>query len=152
MNKILKYALIFIGLFLLDQVLKLYFFSGPSHDLGFVSFHLVRNTGASFGILQNNNALFIWISLMVLGLLMMFYDQFPGKSYTFLLFISVGLVGNLFDRIRLGFVVDFIDFGFWPVFNVADSLICIGVVGVLLYTFISKDKSQNSSRSSSLAK
>ena len=44
-----------------------------------------------------------------------------------------GAIGNLIDRIQVGYVVDFIDLTFWPVFNVADSAICVGVAG-LAYT------------------
>jgi signal peptidase II len=140
MNKVWKYVLVFVLALLADQFLKLYFLTGVSHDWGFVSFHLVKNTGASFGILQGNNMLFIWISLMVLGLLMTFHDQFSEHTYLFLLFITIGLVGNLFDRIRYGFVVDFVDFGFWPVFNVADALISVGVIGVVLFSLTAKEK------------
>jgi len=53
-----------------------------------------------------------------------FNDRLPKFS---LVMISAGIVGNLIDRIFYGSVIDFINFKFWPIFNVADSLICIGV-------------------------
>ena len=48
-------------------------------------------------------------------------------------FILGGTIGNLIDRIAYGFVIDFLDFRIWPVFNVADSFVTIGVIGLIIY-------------------
>lgn len=107
-------------------------------------FHWVHfsNTGAAFGVLQDNNRFFIGLSIAaLLGLCWSLKRNFfPGKLNTVavLLLIS-GILGNFTDRLVHGYVVDFLlfDFGFapfnpWPAFNVADSCICIAVFLLLL--------------------
>jgi len=93
----------------------------------------VQNTGATWGMMQDSNVFFIWISVIAFGLLLYFYDQFSTTfekiAYTLLL---VGLWGNLIDRVSFGFVIDFIDFGWFPVFNIADSCITVGIILFLL--------------------
>ncbi len=96
----------------------------------------VTNTGAAFGMLPEGGTLFTIVALVVVGVILYFYRQLPERVW--LVRVALGLqlggaVGNLVDRIRLGYVVDFLDFKFWPVFNVADS--CI-VVGVALLIFL----------------
>jgi len=94
---------------------------------------LVHNTGAAFGILKNQTLLFIAISLIALPAI---YFNFKGKaaeeqgrlSRLALLLLISGAIGNLIDRIIWGYVIDFIDFHIWPVFNVADSAISIGAI------------------------
>ena len=94
-------------------------------------FHLtyVRNPGAAFGILPNQRLFFVLVTLVVLGVLIYFANQ---KGNSALLLTSFGLmlggaVGNLIDRILWITVIDFFDFRFFPVFNIADSAIVIGV-------------------------
>ncbi len=131
--------LIFIILILLDQLTKLVIFNNNVfYDLKIFAINIVKNTGASFGLLQNSNSHLIWISFIVLGILMMYYDKFPEKSRFFLMLLTAGLIGNLIDRIFRGFVLDFIDFGFWPVFNLADAMISIGVIGIIIFVLLEK--------------
>jgi signal peptidase II len=67
------------------------------------------------------------------------YDKIkPGYEAVFTGLILGGAIGNLIDRIRLGFVVDFIDFAYWPAFNVADSAITVGAVGFIIYLLFEK--------------
>jgi signal peptidase II len=88
------------------------------------------NPGAAFGILPNQNVLFITTGLLlVIGALAIYRKLPPAKK---ILRIGLGLVlggalGNLVDRLRFGKVVDFLDFRVWPVFNLADTAIFIGV-------------------------
>lgn len=95
-------------------------------------FHLtlVYNTGAAFSLLRGNNVLFIFISLAVIAYIAV-YVLCKVKKGGYLSFpvalILAGAVGNLIDRLRFGCVVDFLDFRIWPVFNIADSAITIGV-------------------------
>jgi signal peptidase II len=96
----------------------------------------VENRGAAFGVLQNQTAFFIAVGLVVISVIIASYRYIPEPSW--LLNVCLGLqmggaVGNLIDRILVGYVVDFIDLTFWPVFNIADSAICVGVAG-LAYT------------------
>ena len=94
----------------------------------------VTNSGSAFGLFQNQTLFLIIGSFLGIGVLLVFYRTNHIKSL--LLNLSLGLqlggaTGNLIDRIRLGYVVDFIDVGFWPVFNIADSAIVVGLLGLL---------------------
>lgn len=107
-------------------------------------FHLtyVHNYGAAFGILQNRRGLFILVSATVIALIVYFYKQLPKGWLTQ---VAMGLVlggtlGNLIDRLRLGYVIDFFDFRVWPVFNIADSAIVIGVIIFAWKIFFQKPK------------
>jgi signal peptidase II len=94
----------------------------------------VQNRGAAFGLLQDQTAFFVLVGVIVIGVIAASYRYLPRSG--FLLHLALGLqlggaIGNLIDRVRQGYVVDFVDFGYqanwWPVFNVADSAIVIGV-------------------------
>ena len=97
-------------------------------------FHLtlIHNRGAAFGILKNQTPLFIFISILAVILIYSALRNNKYKKYSFynisLALISAGALGNLIDRLRLGYVIDFLDFRIWPVFNVADSAITIGAI------------------------
>ena len=94
----------------------------------------VENRGAAFGLLQDQTMFFVLVGILVIGVIAASYRYLPRSG--FLLHLALGLqlggaIGNLIDRVRQGYVVDFVDFGYranwWPVFNVADSAIVIGV-------------------------
>jgi signal peptidase II len=93
----------------------------------------VQNTGAVWGSLPDTNALFMWVSVIAFGLLLFFYDQFRTvfEKLAFTLLLA-GLWGNLLDRAIFGFVIDFIDLRWWPVFNIADACISVGITLYLL--------------------
>jgi signal peptidase II len=102
----------------------------------------VENRGAAFGLLQDQTAFFVLVGIIVIGVIAASYRYLPRSG--FLLHLALGLqlggaIGNLLDRIRQGYVVDFVDFGYranwWPVFNVADSAIVIGVALLALNAF-----------------
>ena len=104
------------------------------------SFHLtlVHNTGIAFGLLQGRSQVLFWVNLVILAVLFILMGLRLFKKPT--LQIGVGMIaggglGNLVDRIRFGSIVDFLDFRIWPVFNLADSAICIGTFLVLLALF-----------------
>ena len=110
---------------------------------GFFHFTYVENRGAAFGMLQNKTWFFVLITLLVVGYMIYFTKKNKNidKKLTFVLsIITAGAIGNLIDRIWLGFVVDMFDFrGIWQfVFNFAD--ICVVVGGILLIFLIIKDK------------
>jgi signal peptidase II len=99
-------------------------------------FHLTfrQNTGAGFGILQNQNLVLIIISIVVMGFVI--YYCLKSKEFYLRILLSLlsgAIVGNLIDRILLGHVVDFIDFRIWPVFNIADSVITVSVILLIVY-------------------
>ena len=101
----------------------------------FVRLTLVHNTGAAFGLFPGSRIPFIIISILAIGVVLYLFlrESYRGLGNRILLgCILGGAVGNLVDRIRLGWVVDFIDVGIgstrWPVFNVADSAVTLGVI------------------------
>ena len=111
--------------------------SGPVDILGGVlTLRLTLNSGGAFGVLQGFPGFFLGVTLAILAAIVLFVRRLEDRR----LLVPLGLVlgggaGNLFDRIFRGLdgrVVDFVDFHFWPVFNVADSAITIGVCLILL--------------------
>jgi len=104
----------------------------------FLHFSLVHNTGIAFGFFKDCGAVFIIIPVILTGLLVYnvyYYRHSPHLSRTYIVAFSLilgGAIGNLIDRISLGYVIDFIDFRVWPVFNIADSAITIGAAIILL--------------------
>ncbi len=102
----------------------------------------VRNPGAAFGMLPYKTAFFVAVTLAVLVGIVLFLRRMPeGKVLlkTGLALQVGGAVGNLIDRIRFGHVIDFFDFRVWPVFNVADIGIVIGV-GILFIELLRSDR------------
>ena len=117
--------------------LPLYTYWAPFPALEqFFRFTHTSNTGVAFGLFQNANLLFaIFASIVSIGIIFFNQKLEPGNA---LLRIALGLqlggaLGNLIDRILFGSVTDFLDFGPWPVFNVADTAV---VAGVLLMGFV----------------
>jgi signal peptidase II len=101
----------------------------------------VQNTGASFGMLQGNNILLLFVAVVAIVLVGYLYYKEEKDSYrlAYSIFFA-GIVGNLIDRIAFGSVTDMLDFLIWPVFNVADIALNIGVFMLLYLTVINKDK------------
>jgi len=101
----------------------------------FVRLHYVTNTGAAFGILQDQTGFLIVTTVIGLAAIYLYYHYPPFDHIVAPLAIGMtlgGAVGNLVDRLRLGRVTDFIDFRFWPAFNVADSSITVGIIVLLI--------------------
>ena len=96
----------------------------------FVDISNLFNTGSLFGLFSSVtfvSIVFIVISLIALAFLFYFRKEYPKLTVPLAL-ISAGILGNLIDRVFYGAVFDFINFHFWPVFNLADSFIVCGVV------------------------
>ncbi|MBM3246056.1 MAG: signal peptidase II [Candidatus Omnitrophica bacterium] len=105
-------------------------------------FTLIHNRGAAFGILKNQLPLFIFTSLLAIILIYRSLRDAPHRLYRVSLgLILAGALGNLIDRLFFGYVVDFLDFRVWPVFNIADSAISIGAI-LLGYSILRKPKLQ----------
>ncbi len=101
---------------------------------GFFHLTYIRNTGAAWGMFSGQNLALAVLAFAMLVALVLFRRQFlpPGRVHRVALgLLCGGIVGNLFDRLRLDYVVDFLDFFWrgwhWPAFNVADAAICTGV-------------------------
>ena len=103
------------------------------------------NPGAAFGMLEGSRWLFVLIAIGVMaGIWYMRRDiaeYGPWCTYGAALF-GGGAVGNLIDRTRQGLVIDFFDFRIWPVFNVADIAICVGV-GCIIWSILLKEWQEN---------
>ena len=103
----------------------------------------LRNSGAAFGFAPAGAGLFLIASVLVAIGLTVYVLRNPGDQWSFaaLGLIMGGTVGNGFDRIVHGTVTDFINFHFWPVFNIADSAITVGVVLLIAGYLIRKPNS-----------
>jgi signal peptidase II len=137
-------VVIFLLILICDQVSKnllLNNFSfGESLPIIKNIFHitLVFNSGIAFGLLKNYTAVFSVLSSVVIILISFNIvrqkkqKQIDRIENLALYLILAGAIGNLIDRLRFGFVVDFLDFRIWPVFNIADSAITIGLILLLI--------------------
>jgi signal peptidase II len=105
---------------------------------GFFHLHYLENRGAAFGLLQNQRTFFIIMTVFIIGGILWYLIRHEQTSQLLTIALSLivgGAVGNFIDRVRFGYVVDFFDFLFWPVFNIADAAIVIGQLLLLLYIF-----------------
>ena len=104
-----------------------------------VRIRYITNTGAAFGILQDQTAFLMLMTVIGLAAIYLYYRYPPFDHAVVPTAIGMmlgGAIGNLVDRVRLGRVTDFIDFPLWPAFNVADSSITIGVAIIIIgYVF-----------------
>ncbi|MFQ6057262.1 MAG: signal peptidase II [Anaerolineae bacterium] len=109
---------------------------------GLFSVTHVVNSGAAFGLFPDQGTLFVVIAVVVVVAIVAYYRYLPTDRW--LVRASLGLqlggaLGNLLDRLHYGYVVDFIDFKVWPVFNLADSAIVIGVAVLAYYLLREKE-------------
>ncbi len=98
-----------------------------------------HNSGAAFGMAQNLSIVITVLAIFVTGAIIVYYPQIPKTDWPLRVALSMqlgGAVGNLIDRLTIGFVTDFISVGTFPVFNVADSSISIGVVVLIIGMWI----------------
>ncbi len=110
---------------------------------GFFNLRHDRNTGAAFGILSDQRTLLVIITIAALLFIVIYSFRFSHSRWmqVSLGFLLGGAVGNFIDRIYLGEVVDFLQFGieskrlYWPTFNVADISVCIGAGMLIVYLF-----------------
>ena len=116
-NKILITALLAI---LLDQLSKFVFKN---------YFSFTKNYGAAFGLLQGYKWLFVIVAVIVVFLIFRYKNKLDNFALGLLL---GGTIGNFIDRLIYGYVIDFIDVGFWPSFNLADSFSVIAAF-ILIY-------------------
>jgi len=135
-----------VGVILLDQLTKwlaiVFLENGPSVPVisWFIQFSYVENTGAAWGMFGEPGQRWIFLTLSSIAIVAILLYVFIMKPKSLLLRISLafivgGGIGNMIDRVLLGYVVDFLEFTFieFPVFNVADSFVCIGAAMMVLY-------------------
>ena len=115
---------------------------------GVFELYYLENRGAAFGILQGQKAVFLICTAVVLVLIAFYYNRLPGgRRYTLMRVVAVllaaGALGNLIDRMRYSYVVDFLYFKLidFPVFNVADCYVTVGAVLLaVLILFVYKEE------------
>ena len=103
----------------------------------------VTNSGSAFGLFTGHTTLLTFGSVVGIIVLILFHKSHNIRTKFVYLCLGLqigGAIGNLLDRLLLGYVVDFIDVGMWPVFNVADSSIVVGLLGLGWSLIFYKDK------------
>jgi len=146
-KKILWLRLISVSLiiFFIDLLTKFFFKRDSFQTTGhFVDISFVKNTGTLWSLFQSVkliNFIFIIFSIVVIAFLIYVFNQYLSKSYALSFGLLIGgITGNLFDRVVGGGVVDWINFHFWPVFNIADSAIVLGVILTLVFVIFYGEK------------
>lgn len=115
-------------------------------------FHLtyILNPGAAFGLFAESRYFFLGIALLALGLVFYFRRQILQETlwvrWGVGLFVG-GTLGNVWDRVQSGLVIDFLDFRIWPIFNVADMAICVGV-GLIIWSLFRSEQKQGKAKAS----
>lgn len=118
---------------------------------GVLELNYLENKGAAFGMLQNQKAFFIFVAVVILGVIGYVLFKVPERKkyrilHILLSLIAAGAIGNMIDRIRLDYVVDFIYFVLinFPIFNVADIYVTVSTVAlVFLLLFVYKENDLN---------
>ncbi|MCW2976722.1 MAG: lipoprotein signal peptidase [Actinomycetia bacterium] len=118
------------------------------HIVGPFWIHHVQNSGIAFGLFASATAAVIALTGIAVGWMLLFFSR-SGSRHP-VLPVALGLViggslSNLLDRVRLGYVTDFLDLRYWPAFNLADSFIVIGV-GVLLTALLFAEREPRRAR------
>ena len=149
LRKILPLVMVAVPALLLDIITKwlvrMHIPQGSGYSIirGFFNLRHDRNTGAAFGIFSDQRTLLIIITIAALIFIFIYSFRFQNSRWMqiSLGFLLGGAVGNFIDRVYLGSVVDFLQFGiesknlFWPTFNVADVSVCIGAGMLIVYLF-----------------
>ncbi len=132
------------------QVIHKNFHWGESRPIiaNFFALTYVRNTGAAFGFLNHappafREPFFIVVPLIAMAVIMMIFIRLKDDQHLMagsLSLVLSGAIGNLIDRLRFGFVIDFLDFHWkevyhWPAFNIADSCIVVGVAVLFILSW-----------------
>jgi signal peptidase II len=112
------------------------------HVVGPLSIHHVQNSGIAFGLFASATVIVIVLTAAAVVWMLWFFAR-SGQRHP-VLPVALGLViggsvSNLIDRVRLGYVTDFLDLRFWPAFNLADTFICVGVA-ILILTLVAADR------------
>ncbi len=132
---------LYLSNILVDKLIHGYRLSNPVFSLNYI-----KNTGAAFSILQNSRELLIILSMVALVLLALHVihhlKSISLKTCFFIALLSAGIAGNLHERIIYGYVRDYFQLNFinFPVFNISDILINVGVIALIIMILIKKTK------------
>jgi len=127
MNRNKLFIIIAVAIVVLDQISKKLL---ENVHCGIINY--VTNTGAAFSLFKGGSFYLAIFSIVAIFFIIYFFYKTP-KLVVPLAFLLGGTIGNLIDRLILGYVRDFIDLRFWPIFNVADSF---NVIGVIIITYL----------------
>ena len=125
----------------------------PFDGLPFVRILHWYNTGVAFGLFQGGGIIFILLPIIILVGIIVYFPRIPDNEWSLRLALSLqfaGAVGNLIDRITIGHVTDFISISSFPVFNVADSSITVGVIVMLLGVWIQEKRDKKAREASAV--
>ena len=151
----MKKIIIILAIIILDRATKLYFINLQSTGINvdfyiypFLNFYLMWNTGIGFGLLSLESNIFYHIMtaiIVLVNFILVFFLLRAKGIYVYLLALIVGgSLGNLIDRIYYYAVPDFIDIHIgnlhWFIFNVADIFITVGIIGLILFELLKKEK------------
>ena len=150
-KKYLSINLPVLFLFVLDRLAKLWFVKNPDFFkeavAGFLSFQLEKNFGVAFGLPLNKTLTVILTVIIIIILISILLKLYYKKNVWLVFSLSLIILGagsNLIDRLKYGFVVDYINVPFFTVFNLADAMISLGVVLVISQQLFSKTRHQQS--------
>jgi signal peptidase II len=118
------------------------------HVLGPFTIRHVENSGIAFGLFSNATAVVIVVTAIAIAWMLAYFARSGARHPVLPVALGLvigGSVSNLADRVRLGFVTDFLDFRYWPAFNLADSFIVIGV-GILLAALVLTEREPQAPR------
>ena len=153
--KLLIWTAVFLACLILDLISKHFIIGIDSEFIpGFISFVYQQNFGAAWSMFSGSTGFLIFVTVLAIALILI-YTIF-SKTTSTLFHVSLGLIvggalGNLFDRIVFGYVRDFIhlDFMDFPVFNLADSFLTVGVVCLIIHYIIEAIKGAKSKKKES---
>lgn len=149
--------LLFSGVIIgLDQLMKFWtvenFFIGQEQSLipNVFSLTYLQNTGGAFSLLEGQRIFFIIISIVAVIVVVSFLHKYLKESKWLTIGLSLflaGAIGNFIDRFRLGYVVDMfqLDFVRFPIFNIADMALTIGVALIIIYLFLDEREKKHAS-------
>ena len=135
----------FLGLLIADQAVKhlvrTTMVQGQSIPIIENIFHItyIENPGAAFGILANQRMLFLILTAVIVGVMIYLYCSLSNKKSLTAISLGIvvsGAIGNFIDRFMQGTVTDFLDFRIWPIFNIADIAICVGLALICYFVII----------------
>ena len=147
------YFLIIIAVVILDQIIKkavvaamaLYESIPVIQDIFHITY--IHNEGAAFSIMEGKLNILIMLPLAMIVAAIIFMLVMRKKGHPLMLtsvaLIAGGGIGNLVDRIALGYVVDYLDFRVFPIFNLADIAVCVGCGLLILYVLFIDGKQKN---------
>ncbi|MBI63428.1 MAG: signal peptidase II [Chloroflexi bacterium] len=134
---------VFLFVFISDQITKYSVYKNMSLGEsipaeGIIRITYARNTGMAFSLFENFGIILLILSLIIASILIIYLFTIDKPRILIRIFSGLvvgGALGNILDRIRFGYVNDFIDVGWWPVFNIADSSITIAI-GIYIFDAI----------------